>query len=158
MDVPLWIQVPRDVALRRRTKTKYCSQAYFDKCIWPNHERYEALVLSKLQSGVKIGLLDGTESMSLILSKAMVSVLQLGGAAAAALNAARSAADEAPGVFWKPDYSFRWELRRAGWGSSPACAAFAGADPAAAAPHELEPPRKLARLGAWPHPAAPPTA
>lgn len=111
VDVPIWLDIPRSVAHKRRKRTKPAAGEYFEDYIWPNHESYIARVFEREEARRRIKRLDATESTRLVFAKAIDIVPTAGGArATAALRAAAFAAETAAQhsyMFWQPDYSFR---------------------------------------------------
>lgn len=97
-DVPIWLEVPMDLALKRRMKTKKVERTYFDQFIWPNHTNYQRLVFSRLGAKQQIGIVDGTQKFSSVLAAAIPLLSQLGGpavdAALVAAAFARAMADQ----------------------------------------------------------------
>jgi len=67
-DLKLFIDIPRDVCLRRRITTKKAPQAYFDRLIWPSYLLYNAFVLNGHLSNVFI--LDGEREFDEVFSEA----------------------------------------------------------------------------------------
>jgi len=68
-DIKLFIDIPRDICLRRRITTKKTPQAYFDKLIWPSYQQYNASILNGQLSNVF--MLNGERELDEIFSEAV---------------------------------------------------------------------------------------
>lgn len=111
-DIRIWLEVPMDVARKRRITTKRVDQSYFDQVIWPNHAAYEKLVFSRLLAKEQTGVIDATQSFSAIIAAADTLLSQVpvpsAGIAlqAAALARKRAVKDVSPKPCGNPDCEF----------------------------------------------------
>lgn len=80
-NIQIWLDVPMDVARKRRQTTKWVSRDYFDQIIWPNHKSYENMVFARPGAQDRIGVIDGTQPFSAILPAAVELLARLGGPA-----------------------------------------------------------------------------
>lgn len=78
LDWRLWIDVPRSEVLKRRMKTKFVKKDYFDKEVWPTHERYAALVFEDERQANfgAVTTVDGTQPIKAVFRN-VVTLLDL---------------------------------------------------------------------------------
>lgn len=77
LHICLWLETPCEVVRARRLRSKRCTEEYFDKEIWPSHERYVHHVLDLERRGLcSVSRLDGRADKDSLLGQAWQLVLQ----------------------------------------------------------------------------------
>lgn len=109
--VPIWLEVPFAISKDRRMRTKRVEETYFDANIWSNHLAYAQRVFSRPMIQTRVGVIDGTLSVTVVLNTAMGFLTQFGGLDAMNIlqtsAIARKEATKLSVMYALPDYSFR---------------------------------------------------